>query len=286
MKSQFLSTSKLENREALASFDSTESVELLLCVARALELAIESPRNPEEPTLDEQAHHPTRCLFESVVVPNITIEKYLRRLKAGFKCSDTAFVLALIIVDRVLENPAQDPHRLSVTNVHRLFLASLIAAVKFNEDLVYNNSQYAKAGGIQLKEVNRLEMHLFRFLGFSFYVAAETYQEYDRHLRDVAASSLVQPRVPAGERVSTPHQPTKKHEAEAIRSGVALTPIAKTPAGPTRSAPLCARLEFRAWSEASTASSPCGSVTSAATWNPNASPFYPKAALVEPKRAG
>jgi len=305
VKSQFISTSTNDDREDIAPFDSSDSVELLLCVARALVLAIEAPRNPDEVDLDEQAEGKARrCLFESSVVPNITVDKYLRRLKTGFKCSDTAFVLALIIVDRLLENPAQEPHRLTVTNVHRLFLASLIAAVKYNEDLVYGNAHYARCGGIQLKEVNRLELHLFRVLGYSFYVHPDTYDTYRRSLSvlssqvgpvpapKVAARSDEKSEVLAAQ-TDTSSQLRKKQEAEATRSGATTVPKAWTGAGyagglkatPQKLASGIAptRPEFRAWSEASTASSPCGSVMSVATWNPNASPFYPKAASVEPK---
>merc|ERR1719434_324913 len=103
------------------------------------------------------------------------------RLSTNFKCSDAAFVAALIVVDRLLE---YDGGRLPLTmrNVHRVFLASLVVAVKYHEDLVYSNSHYAKTGGVHLREVNRLERVLLVALDFDLRIEEEQYQLYEATL--------------------------------------------------------------------------------------------------------
>jgi hypothetical protein len=115
------------------------------------------------------------------VIPPIGIEKYLMRLSKTFQCSDASFIAALVIVDRLLE---YDGGRLPLTmrNVHRIFFASLVVAAKFHEDLVYSNAHYAKAGGVQLKEVNRLERVLLQVLDFDIRVDLEQYQMYEAAL--------------------------------------------------------------------------------------------------------
>eukprot|EP00747_Dinoflagellata_sp_TGD_P185886 gnl/TRDRNA2_/TRDRNA2_42671_c0_seq1.p1 gnl/TRDRNA2_/TRDRNA2_42671_c0~~gnl/TRDRNA2_/TRDRNA2_42671_c0_seq1.p1 ORF type:complete len:361 (-),score=38.15 gnl/TRDRNA2_/TRDRNA2_42671_c0_seq1:121-1203(-) len=120
-------------------------------------------------------------VFDSSVIPPIGIDKYLMRLKSTFRCSDASFIAALIVVDRLLE---YDGGHLPLTmrNVHRVFFASLVVAVKYNEDLVYSNSHYAKAGGVNLKEVNRLERVLLTALDFHLYIAPEQYQIYEATL--------------------------------------------------------------------------------------------------------
>lgn len=120
-------------------------------------------------------------VFDSSVVPPIGIGKYLMRLRATFRCSDASFIAAFILVDRVL---GYDGGRLpiSMRNVHRLYLASLVVAVKYHEDLVYTNSHYAKAGGVHLREVNRLERVLLSALDFDLRVPPEQYQIYEASL--------------------------------------------------------------------------------------------------------
>merc|ERR1719434_529968 len=103
------------------------------------------------------------------------------RLSTNFKCSDAAFVAALIVVDRLLE---YDGGRLPLTmrNVHSIFFASLVVAVKYNEDLVYSNSHYAKAGGVHLREVNRLERVLLAAFDFDLRITPEEYHKYEAAL--------------------------------------------------------------------------------------------------------
>jgi hypothetical protein len=185
-KSQFISASTLDQCTYQDDLTASNSAELVGCVARALVLAIETPRLRSREQSSQISAPPTQVVpcnvFDSSQVPNISVERYLTRLKAVFQCSDAAFVLALIIVDRLLTKSDQEPHRLTMVNVHRLFLAGLIVSVKFNEDLVYGNSHYAKAGGIRLREVNRLERHLLWVLDYQIHVQPEEYMLYQRTL--------------------------------------------------------------------------------------------------------
>lgn len=130
-------------------------------------------------------------VFDSSSVPPIGIEKYLWRLAATFRCSDASFVSALIVVDRLL---AYDGGRLPLTerNVHRIFLASLVVSVKYHEDLVYSNGHYAKAGGVHVREVNRLERTLLTSLDFDLRVHPEQFQFYENMLLDPSQCVHVQ----------------------------------------------------------------------------------------------
>jgi len=137
-------------------------------------------------------------VFDSSAIPQISIDRYLSRLNTGFRCSDATFVAALIIVDRFFE---YDGGRLPLTmrNVHRVFFASLLVAVKYHEDLVYSNSHYGKAGGVPLKEVNRLERVLLSSLDFDLRIHPEQYRLYEAALqgiRPIRGSKCVCPGVP------------------------------------------------------------------------------------------
>jgi len=174
----------------------SQSATLLEGVAQALSWAISDPvghkfwndsvrqeagssggkRRPGAKELRQAA-----TVFDSSAVPPIAINRYLMRLSATFRCSDATFIAALIVVDRLLE---YDGGRLPLTmrNVHRLFFASLVVAVKYHEDLVYSNSHYAKAGGVHLREVNRLERVLLVALDFDLRVEPEHFHTYEAAL--------------------------------------------------------------------------------------------------------
>jgi hypothetical protein len=201
------------------SLPPSNSAELVSCVARALTLAIESPRRPASP--NAEATPPG--IFDSSVVPNVTVERYLTRLKKYFQCSDAVFVLALIMVDRLLEKNDVEPNRITTRNVHRLYLASLIVTVKYNEDLVYGNSHYARSGGIMLREVNRLERFFAWALDFDFHVFPEQYNLYERSLRELR-SQLDAPQIksleaPPSPLKCAPPSRGKAHDLEAKQVG-------------------------------------------------------------------
>lgn len=196
VQSHFITACPTPHRDDLPPL---EPHELVKCVAQALMYAIDNGKQPvvasaTAPSLQAATAPPKGPgIFDSSAVPNISVDRYLQRLKAVFQCSEASFVLALIIVDRLLEVGArtgQDPQRITMWNVHRLFLASLIVTVKFNEDLVYGNSHYAKAGGTQLREVNRLERFLLRALDYDFHVQPEQYSFYERALRKMQLRSV------------------------------------------------------------------------------------------------
>lgn len=125
--------------------------------------------------------HGNATVFDSSAIPPIGIDKYLMRLQSYFQCSDACFIAALILVDRML---GYDGGELPVTkqNVHRLFLACLVVAAKYHEDVVFANNHYAKAGGVQLREVNRLERVLLQALDFDLSIAPEQYRLYEAAL--------------------------------------------------------------------------------------------------------
>jgi hypothetical protein len=67
-------------------------------------------------------------------------------------------------------------------NIHRLFIASVLIAIKYNEDDYYDNNYYAKVGGISLSEMNKLEFEFVKCCGFQFFVELDLYLKYKNYL--------------------------------------------------------------------------------------------------------
>merc|ERR550514_781490 len=116
-------------------------------VAEALFLTVQSfERSAARSRGDEKP----LTVFDSSVVPPVSIESYLRRLHKHFMCGDQCFLAALVYIDRLLGRGKI--WSLTARNVHRITLTSLLIATKFLEDSFYSNGYYAKYGGIHLKE--------------------------------------------------------------------------------------------------------------------------------------
>jgi hypothetical protein len=64
-----------------------------------------------------------------------------------------------------------------------------LIAIKFNEDLFYENSFYAKVGGISLQEINSLEQHLLKSLDYKLYLPNDVYYNYQKFiLEDISVN--------------------------------------------------------------------------------------------------
>eukprot|EP00826_Nyctotherus_ovalis_P019657 TRINITY_DN1608_c0_g1_i15.p1 TRINITY_DN1608_c0_g1~~TRINITY_DN1608_c0_g1_i15.p1 ORF type:complete len:160 (-),score=25.34 TRINITY_DN1608_c0_g1_i15:64-498(-) len=96
-------------------------------------------------------------------------------------CSESCYILAFIYIDRLLQN---NPNfMLTKKSVHRLVLTSMVLAIKYLDDLYYNNSVYATIGGISLDEINRLERHMMGLLHYKLHIGEEMFLQYVAGMR-------------------------------------------------------------------------------------------------------
>ena len=61
-------------------------------------------------------------------------------------------------------------------------IAAVVLAIKYNDDLYYDNAYYARVGGITFKELNDLEREMLSLLGYELYVAEELYNQFVNRL--------------------------------------------------------------------------------------------------------
>lgn len=114
--------------------------------------------------------------FFSPRQPRISLKMYLRNIQRHCKCSKECFVLALVYITRITKlEPSITVCNLSV---HRLVFFAVLLAIKFHDDHRYTNKQYAKVGGIPLKEVNMLELKFLKLLDFKMLVQPDEYSFY------------------------------------------------------------------------------------------------------------
>ncbi|XP_028056015.1 cyclin-U1-1 isoform X2 [Camellia sinensis] len=85
--------------------------------------------------------------FHGVRAPNISIGKYLERIYKYTNCSPSCFVVGYVYIDR-----------------H------------------YNNAFYARVGGVNKVELNKLELELLFLLDFGVTVSSRVFESYCLHL--------------------------------------------------------------------------------------------------------
>eukprot|EP00826_Nyctotherus_ovalis_P015778 TRINITY_DN1450_c0_g3_i2.p1 TRINITY_DN1450_c0_g3~~TRINITY_DN1450_c0_g3_i2.p1 ORF type:complete len:126 (+),score=45.04 TRINITY_DN1450_c0_g3_i2:22-378(+) len=60
--------------------------------------------------------------------------------------------------------------------VHGVITATVLA-IKYNDDLYYDNAYYAHVGGIAWEELNALEAEMFSLLGYQLYVSDDLFKK-------------------------------------------------------------------------------------------------------------
>lgn len=156
--------------------------EMLICViVRSLE---ENAHN-QMPSWEDKV-----SVFFSVTKPDIETGMYVRRLVKYAHCSRSAFIVALVYLDRLRDSYPM--LALTEFNMHRLYITALMIAAKTLDDRCYSNAHYARVGGIAtVSEINRLELAMLCMLEFCTYVFTEEYVTFVEQL-----SHLVIPKIP------------------------------------------------------------------------------------------
>ena len=87
----------------------------------------------------------------------------------------------LIYIDRLCE---LNNFIVNSYNVYKILFSSLIIAIKYNEDEFYDNKFYAKVGGLNLIEMNNLEINYLSLIDFKLYISEKVFDTYFENLID------------------------------------------------------------------------------------------------------
>ncbi|KAJ8632003.1 hypothetical protein MRB53_025339 [Persea americana] len=120
-------------------------------------------------------------VFHGLTRPTISIQSYLERIFKYANCSPSCYVVAYIYLDRFTQRQPSLP--INSFNVHRLIITSVMVAAKFMDDIYYNNAYYAKVGGINIVEMNFLEVDFLFGLSFHLNVTPTTFHTYCCYLQ-------------------------------------------------------------------------------------------------------
>jgi len=126
--------------------------------------------------------------FHAIRAPPLSINDYLSRIATYFQCSSECFVLALIYVDRIVK--LHPEFTISLLNIHRLLVTSVMLSAKFFDDVYYSNSYYAKVGGVRTQELNALEAQFLRLIEWKLHVFPQEYDQYRNHVLMAVRGSM------------------------------------------------------------------------------------------------
>jgi hypothetical protein len=121
-------------------------------------------------------------IFDSKEIPQISLKKYLSRILKYAKPQPSSIIISLILIDKICEHSKIN---LNQKNIHKIFLTSIIIAIKYNEDEYFTNNYYSKVGGILEKELFHLEYTFLKILNFNVFIDETIYENYYNKLDNI-----------------------------------------------------------------------------------------------------
>ena len=177
-KEQNLTLSKSTTAASLISQNSVQNSSNLTDIISFSLLEIIS-KSKENKNYKEKIKSQKKCIFTSKKIPNISIGDYLTRIKKFTKINDSTLIICLIYLDRYIKI---NKIILSDFNVHRIFFASLLIAIKYNEDFFYTNKFYSNVASLKCSELNKLELKFVTDLNFDLFVDKNLFEKYKNNL--------------------------------------------------------------------------------------------------------
>ena len=113
--------------------------------------------------------------FMTESIPSLSIKDYLIRLSQFTKMNESTIILILIYIDRIAKI---NEFILTYRNIYKLMLASMLIAIKYNEDNFYSSEVYAKVGGLSVHELNYLEFNFLILIKFSLFIEKDLFDKY------------------------------------------------------------------------------------------------------------
>lgn len=112
--------------------------------------------------------------FESPARPRLQLHEYARMLDKHFDCCPVPYVLSLVYVERLFNlNP---DFTVTPFSVQKMFLTSLVVAVKFHDDEFMTNQHYAHVGGLRTRDFNILEARFLEMIKWRLVVSPQEFR--------------------------------------------------------------------------------------------------------------
>ena len=156
---------------------SRTNIELIKAIAKTLTMIIDE--NEKLPNLKEIIKKQSKLIFSANSIPKISLYDYLIRIQTYTHLERSTLISSLIYIDRLCE---LGKLTLTYFNIHRILVGSILIAIKYNEDSVYNNKYYSEIAGVDIKELNSIEYKFIELCNFKMFISEKIFEHYSNYL--------------------------------------------------------------------------------------------------------
>ena len=150
-------------------------------ISSIIESLIEENKNLLD--FQEKLNIQKQLIFNKDELPTISIKNYLHRIQLFSEAEDNTLIISLIFLDKICDTASII---LTEYNVHRLLFISILIAIKYNEDLVFELDCYSKISGMTKKEINKLEHEFLELIKFEVFVHKQIFEKYKSYINNIS----------------------------------------------------------------------------------------------------
>jgi hypothetical protein len=150
-------------------------------ISSIIESLIEENKNLLD--YQEKLNIQKQLIFNKDELPTISIKNYLFRIQLFSEAEDNTLIISLIFLDKICDTASII---LTEYNVHRLLFISVLIAIKYNEDLVFELDCYSKIAGMTKKEINKLEHKFLELIKFEVFVHKQIFEKYKSYINNIS----------------------------------------------------------------------------------------------------
>ena len=114
-------------------------------------------------------------------VQRVPLNEYINRIITYTQIEFSTLVSSLIYIDRYC---LQTKTKLTYINVYKLLICGILISIKYNEDVIFHMSYYAKVFGVSEKELRKMERTFATKMKFDFYVKKELFEQYYEYIHN------------------------------------------------------------------------------------------------------
>lgn len=153
-------------------------------ISEGNESEIKDSKEQEEEEMEKNEREFFRKLFILEQKPNINLSNYIYRINKYLDPEISTMIISFIYIDKLTSSKNLN-FKIDEINVYKLILTALIVALKYNEDDTNDNKFFSKVGGLDLGELNKLELNFCAKLKWELFISNEVFKEYYIHLLSI-----------------------------------------------------------------------------------------------------
>ena len=119
--------------------------------------------------------YPKQDIFYLSFIPPISLYDYIKEIMEQTKMNISTLIISIIYIDRFCH---KNKYILTLNNIYRILLSTILLSIKFNQDNIISNKTYSKIAHVSIEDLNTLEFQMYLKLHFSLKINEELYHNY------------------------------------------------------------------------------------------------------------